>query len=145
MFTAFCMSLYAIKTKHAVFTTDSDTLVKDDALDEMYTLLKSSPNIGGVTADVKIWNRADSFLARLCSVRYWFAFNIERACQSWWHCVSCLSGPMSLYRSSDLHAILGLWNLQTFRGKDTTFGDDRHLSNQILAQGLNTRYSHRTW
>lgn len=145
MFTAFAMSLYALQTKDAVFTTDSDTLVQENGLDEMLTLLRSSPDIGGVTADVKIWNRAEGLLTRLCAARYWFAFNVERACQSTWRCVGCLSGPMSMYRSSDLDTILGPWNLQTFGGKETTFGDDRHLTNQLLAHGLNTRYTHRTW
>ena len=74
-----------------------------------------------------------------------FAFNIERACQSTWRCVSCLSGPMSMYRSGDLETILFPWNLQTFGGKHTTFGDDRHLTNQLLAHNLHTRYTHRTW
>ncbi|KAL2207343.1 hyaluronan synthase 2 [Sarocladium strictum] len=145
MFTAFALSLYALRTRDAVFTTDSDTLVQDNGLDEMLTLLLSADNIGGVTADVKIWNRRESFLARMCAARYWFAFNVERACQSLWRCVGCLSGPMSMYRASDLDTVLGLWNLQTFSGKETTFGDDRHLTNQILAQGLRTRYTHRTW
>ncbi|KAJ4310029.1 hypothetical protein N0V94_008641 [Neodidymelliopsis sp. IMI 364377] len=145
MFTAMAMSMYALHTRDAIFTTDSDTLVQPNALDEMLTVLRSSSNIGGVTADVKIWNRSESFLARLCSARYWFAFNIERACQSLWRCVGCLSGPMSMYRTSDLETILGPWNLQTFGGKATTFGDDRHLTNQLLAHGLRTRYTHRTW
>ncbi|KAK0384312.1 hypothetical protein NLU13_8400 [Sarocladium strictum] len=145
MFTAFAMSLYALRTRDAIFTTDSDTLVQSNGLDEMLTLLLASDETGGVTADVKIWNRRESLLARMCAARYWFAFNIERACQSLWRCVGCLSGPMSMYRASDLDTILGLWNLQTFSGKETTFGDDRHLTNQILAQGLKTRYTHRTW
>jgi hyaluronan synthase len=145
MFTAFAMSLYALRTRDAIFTTDSDTLIQENSLDEMLTLLRSAPEIGGVTADVKIWNRAESLLARLCSARYWFAFNVERACQSLWRCVGCLSGPMSMYRASDLETILGPWNLQTFGGKSTTFGDDRHLTNQLLAHGLKTRYTHRTW
>lgn len=145
MFTAFSMSLYAHRTRDAIFTTDSDTLVQPNGLDEMLALLRSQSDIGGVTADVKIWNRAEGLLPRLCAARYWFAFNIERACQSLWRCVGCLSGPMSMYRSSDLDTILGPWNLQTFGGKDTTFGDDRHLTNQILAHGLRTRYTHRTW
>jgi hyaluronan synthase len=145
MFTAMAMSMYALRTRDAIFTTDSDTLVQSNALDEMLTLLRSSPDIGGVTADVKIWNRSESLLARMCSARYWFAFNIERACQSLWRCVGCLSGPMSMYRTSDLETILGPWNLQTFGGKATTFGDDRHLTNQLLAHGLRTRYTHRTW
>lgn len=145
MFTSFAMGLWALKTRDAIFTTDSDTLVQDNALDEMLTLLRSESEIGGVTADVKIWNRAEGLLTRLCAARYWFAFNIERACQSMWRCVGCLSGPMSMYRSSDLETILGPWNLQTFGGKHTTFGDDRHLTNQLLAHGLKTRYTHRTW
>lgn len=145
MFTAFAFSLWALQTRDGVFTTDSDTLVQSNALDEMFTTLYSSRDIGGVTADVKIWNRAESLLTRLCAARYWFAFNIERACQSTWRCVGCLSGPISMYRSCDLETILGPWNLQTFGGKSTTFGDDRHLTNQILALGLKTRYTHRTW
>lgn len=145
MFTSFAMSLWALKTRDAIFTTDSDTLVQENGLDEMLTLLRSHSEIGGVTADVKIWNRAEGLLTRLCAARYWFAFNIERACQSMWRCVGCLSGPMSMYRSSDLEIILGPWNLQTFGGKHTTFGDDRHLTNQLLAHGLKTRYTHRTW
>ncbi|KAM3547388.1 hypothetical protein MY1884_009587 [Beauveria asiatica] len=145
MFTGFAMALYALRTRDAIFTTDSDTLVHENGLHEMLTLLDSDPDIGGVTADVKIWNRSQSFLARLCSARYWFAFNIERACQSLWRCVGCLSGPMSMYRACDLDTILGPWNLQTFGGMPTTFGDDRHLTNQLLAHGLKTRYTHRTW
>jgi hyaluronan synthase len=111
----------------------------------MYTLLASSPNLAGVTADVKIWNRNDSFLALMCAIRYWFAFNVERACQSFWGCVSCISGPMGLYRTYDLDRILGPWSLQSFAGRMTTFGDDRHLTNQLLGLGLNTRYTHRTF
>jgi hyaluronan synthase len=145
MFTAFAMNLYVMRTRDAIFTTDSDTLVRENGIDEMLTLLRSAPQIGGVTADVKIWNRRESLLARMCAARYWFAFNIERACQSLWRCVSCLSGPMSMYRASDLDTILGPWNLQMFGGKATTFGDDRHLTNQLLAHGLRTRYTHRTW
>ncbi|KAK0537980.1 hypothetical protein OC835_001596 [Tilletia horrida] len=145
MFTAFCVAMYATRTRDAIFTTDSDTLLQEDALDEMFAVLDSDAHIGGVTADVKIFNRAESWLARFCSIRYWFAFNIERGCQSFWRCVGCISGPMGLYRAYDMDAILGKWNLQTFAGKETTFGDDRHLTNQLLAHGLKTRYTHRTW
>lgn len=145
MYTSFALVLYAFQIKDAIFTTDSDTLVQSNALDEMFCLLQSDQQIGGVTADVRIWNRSESILARMCSVRYWMAFNIERACQSFWRCVGCISGPMGMYRSFDLLTILGPWNLQSFFGKETTFGDDRHLTNQILSFGLKTRYTHRTF
>lgn len=145
MFTAFMMCLYALETREGIFTTDSDTLVKSDALDELLCLLRSEENLGGVTGEVKIWNASTSWLTRMCMVRYWMAFNVERGCQSIWRCVSCLSGPMALYRACDLNDVLGRWNVQSFGGVETTFGDDRHMTNQILATGRHTRHTHRTW
>jgi hyaluronan synthase len=52
---------------------------------------------------------------------------------------------MGLYRTYDLDSVLGGWILQTFAGKETTFGDDRHLTNRILSLGLQARYTHRTY
>lgn len=77
MFMAFAMSLYTLYIWDAVFTTDSDMLIRDNGLDEMLMLLYSIPKIGSIMADVKIWNHTKSLFAQLCSARYWFAFNIE--------------------------------------------------------------------
>ncbi|EED78578.1 predicted protein, partial [Postia placenta Mad-698-R] len=108
----------------------------------MMALLFSDSRFAGVTGDVRIWNKSESFLALMSSIRYWFAFNVERACQSAFGCVGCLSGPLGLYKTSDLISVLGPWILQSFLGKETTFGDDRHLSNRILSLGHKTGYTH---
>ncbi|CAO1621617.1 unnamed protein product [Parajaminaea phylloscopi] len=142
MFTAFAISLYL--GAEAVFATDSDTLLEPSALQEMWMLLDSDPNYGAVTADVKIENWRDSFISLQSRLRYWMAFNIERACQSTFRCVTCISGPMALYRACDLDAIIGMWLCQSFLGVHTTFGDDRHLTNCLLGKGLKTAYTHRT-
>ncbi|PCH43079.1 hypothetical protein WOLCODRAFT_25711 [Wolfiporia cocos MD-104 SS10] len=140
MFTAFMVGAYALGTKDAMLTTDSDTYVYPDAIKNMMALLFSDCRLAGVTGDVRIWNKSDSFLALMSSIRYWFAFNVERACQSAFGCVGCLSGPLGLYKTSDLISILDPWILQSFLGKETTFGDDRHLSNRILSLGHRTGY-----
>ncbi|TFY62249.1 hypothetical protein EVJ58_g3977 [Rhodofomes roseus] len=142
MFTAFIVGAYALGTKDAMLTTDSDTYVHPDAVKNMMALLFSDERLAGVTGDVRIWNKSDSFLALMSSIRYWFAFNVERACQSAFGCVGCLSGPLGLYKTSDLISVLGPWILQSFLGKETTFGDDRHLSNRILSLGHKTGYTH---
>ena len=95
MFTAFVVGAYALGTKDAILTTDSDTYVHPDAVKNMMALLFSDEKYAGVTGDVRIWNKSDSFLALMSSIRYWFAFNVERACQSAFGCVGCLSGPVS--------------------------------------------------
>ncbi|KZT68090.1 glycosyltransferase family 2 protein [Daedalea quercina L-15889] len=142
MFTAFVVGAYALGTKDAMLTTDSDTYVYPEAVKNMMALLFSDEKYAGVTGDVRIWNKSDSFLALMSSIRYWFAFNVERACQSAFGCVGCLSGPLGLYKTSDLISVLSPWILQTFLGKETTFGDDRHLSNRILSLGHKTGYTH---
>lgn len=40
-------------------------------------------------------------------------------------------------------SILSPWILQTFLGKETTFGDDRHLTNRLLSLGHKTVYTHK--
>ncbi|KAI0702366.1 nucleotide-diphospho-sugar transferase [Cerioporus squamosus] len=142
MFTAFVVGAYVLGTKDAMLTTDSDTLVHKKAVTNLMALLFSSPKLAGVTGDVRIWNKKESFLARMSALRYWFAFNVERACQSGFGCVGCLSGPLGLYKVSDMMTILGPWILQSFLGKETTFGDDRHLTNRILSLGHKTGYTH---
>lgn len=142
MFTAFAISLFL--GAEAVFATDSDTLLESNALQEMWVTLDSDPNYGAVTADVHIENWKDSFISLQSRLRYWMAFNIERACQSTFRCVTCISGPMALYRAYDLDSIIGMWLCQEFLGQHTTFGDDRHLTNCLLGKGLRTAYTHRT-
>ncbi|KAK9893455.1 glycosyltransferase family 2 protein [Cystobasidium minutum MCA 4210] len=142
MFTAFTLAMLVYKAQDAVFTTDSDTILDPPALRQMSYVLGSDPDIAGVTGDVKIWNKNESWLALMCALRYWFAFNIERACQSYYRCVTCISGPIGLYRTADMRVILGPWVLQTFLGRDCTFGDDRHLTNRLLGEGRKTAYTH---
>ena len=64
------------------------------ALLELVRVLDEDPRVGAVGGDVRILNPLDSWVSFLSSLRYWVAFNVERACQSYFHCVSCISGPL---------------------------------------------------
>ncbi|ORY26736.1 hypothetical protein LY90DRAFT_524231 [Neocallimastix californiae] len=96
--------------------------------------------VGAATGDVKIYN-TDSMLSFLSSLRYWFAFNLERSCQSFLNCVTCVSGPLGIYRSEVLNKILERWINQTFLGSTCTYGNDRHLTNLTLALGVSVKYT----
>ena len=72
------------------------------------------------------------------------AFNVERACQSYFGVVSCISGPLGLYRMSIVQEFLDLWSDQKFLGEVCTFGDDRHLTNRMLQMGHATKYTPRS-
>lgn len=93
---------------------------------------------------LQILNKYDSWISFLSSVRYWMAFNIERACQSYFGCVQCISGPLGMYRNSLLHEFVEDWYNQEFMGSQCSFGDDRHLTNRVLSLGYATKYTARS-
>lgn len=93
---------------------------------------------------LQILNKYDSWISFLSSVRYWMAFNVERACQSYFGCVQCISGPLGMYRNSLLQQFLEDWYHQKFLGSKCSFGDDRHLTNRVLSLGYRTKYTARS-
>ncbi|XP_054637704.1 hyaluronan synthase 2 [Dunckerocampus dactyliophorus] len=123
---------------------DSDTMLDPASSVEMVKVLEEDPMVGGVGGDVQILNKYESWISFLSSVRYWMAFNIERACQSYFGCVQCISGPLGMYRNSLLHEFLEDWYNQTFMGSHCSFGDDRHLTNRVLSLGYATKYTARS-
>ena len=72
------------------------------------------------------------------------AFNVERACQSYFGCVQCISGPLGMYRNALLQRFLEPWYHQTFLGSRCSFGDDRHLTNRVLSFGFKTKFTARS-
>ncbi|XP_009072812.1 PREDICTED: hyaluronan synthase 3-like, partial [Acanthisitta chloris] len=70
--------------------------------------------------------------------------NVERACQSYFGCVQCISGPLGMYRNALLQQFLEDWYHQTFLGTKCSFGDDRHLTNRVLSLGYRTKYTARS-
>uniref|UniRef100_A0A8C9BU28 Hyaluronan synthase 2 n=1 Tax=Phocoena sinus TaxID=42100 RepID=A0A8C9BU28_PHOSS len=87
------------------YVCDSDTMLDSASTVEMVKVLEEDPNVGGVRGDVQILNKYDSWISFLSSVRYWMAFNIERACQSYFGCVQCISGPLGMGK---------IWNILLF-------------------------------
>ncbi|XP_006008738.2 hyaluronan synthase 3 [Latimeria chalumnae] len=123
---------------------DSDTVLNPDCTVEMLGIMEEDPKVGGVGGDVQILNKYDSWISFLSSVRYWMAFNVERACQSYFGCVQCISGPLGMYRNCLLQQFLEDWYNQTFLGSKCSFGDDRHLTNRVLSLGYRTKYTARS-
>ncbi|KAF7722219.1 Hyaluronan synthase 3 [Apophysomyces ossiformis] len=120
MYTAFRVLIEA--GCEAIMTTDSDTIFDSRAMLELEQALHWHDHIGAVAGDVRIWNSTESMLAFMSSLRYWMAFNIERAAQSFNRCVTCVSGPMGMYRADVLAKVLDDWISQRFFRMECTYG-----------------------
>ncbi|HYW29429.1 MAG TPA: glycosyltransferase family 2 protein, partial [Gaiellales bacterium] len=127
-----------------VVTIDSDTEIASDGIRQIVRPF-IDPAVGAVTGDVAVTNASTNVLTRLIGMRYWVAFNQERAAQSYFRSVLCCSGPFSAYRRSVLAAVWPSYIAQTFKGTACTYGDDRHLTNLVLAAGSDTLFLPQAW
>lgn len=139
LYTAFKFSIleneyFKYSNIKAVFCNDSDTVMGEESANELYKCLKYE-NIGAATGVLHMLNLYDSPVSFLVGVRYWFAFYIERAYQSFNKSVLCVSGPIGMYKLSEIKPVLDEWVNQTFMKKECTYGDDRHLTVKILESG----------
>jgi hyaluronan synthase len=120
-------------------TIDSDTIVARDGVRKIVDAFADS-RVGAATGDIGVTNWRRNLLTRLIGMRYWVAFNQERAAQGWFRTVLCCSGPLAAYRRSVLDRVWDDYIRQSFRGVSCTYGDDRHLTNLVLAAGSDTLF-----
>jgi hyaluronan synthase len=120
-------------------TIDSDTIVARNGVRKIVEAF-ADPRVGAATGDIGVTNWRRNLLTRLIGMRYWVAFNQERAAQGWFRTVLCCSGPLAAYRRSVLDRVWNDYICQTFRGISCTYGDDRHLTNLVLAAGSDTLF-----
>lgn len=123
-----------------VVTVDSDTELAPDAI---YSLIsRFRQKTGAVTGNITIATK-DNILQKIISLRYFLAFNQERASQSVFGEVLCCSGPLTAYRADLFHRLLPFYLGQSFMGTKCTFGDDRHLTSLVLRAGYQTIYDYQ--
>jgi hyaluronan synthase len=110
---------------------DSDSVVAPDALRALVQPFADA-RVGAVCGHANVLNLRDSWLTRMQGVRYFVAFRVVKAAESVFHAVTCCSGCFSAYRREAILPRMAWWESQTFLGVESTFGDDRSLTNCVL-------------
>ena len=120
-------------------TIDSDSVIEPQTLLAIAGPLRDK-RVGAVAGKVAAFNRDQGWLPRMLHVRYILSFDFQRSAQSTYGTVYCCPGALSAYRASAVRRVLDAWLNQRFLGARCTFGEDRALTNAILAQGYDTVY-----
>lgn len=120
-------------------TVDSDSVIEANALLAIAGPFQD-PRVGAVAGKVAAYNRDQGMISRMLHVRYVLAFDLQRRVQSTYRTVYCCPGALSAYRASVIAEIIEPWLLQRFLGVPCTYGEDRALTNAILARGFDTVY-----
>lgn len=114
-----------------VVFVDSDSFLEPRAIRSLVQPFRD-PKVGGAAGRTDVANTYTNALTKMQSVRYYIAFRIMKAAESYFDSVTCLSGPLACYRKSIVEENLTRWLEQRFLGQKATFGDDRSLTNMVL-------------
>ncbi len=120
---------------------DSDSVLDPDAM----TILVqgfADPKVGAICGHADVLNVHETWMTRMQAVRYFVAFKVVKAAESVFSAVTCCSGCFSAYRRDAVVEHLDWWENQTFLGAESTFGDDRSLTNCVL-RSHRVRYESR--
>jgi hyaluronan synthase len=122
-----------------IVTVDSDSIIERGALLAIAGPFRD-PRIGAVAGKVAVHNRMASVIPRMLHVRFILSFDYLRSAQSVFRTVFCCPGALAAYRASVVERVLRKWERQEFLGTPCTYGEDRALTNDILAAGYDTVY-----
>jgi hyaluronan synthase len=110
---------------------DSDSVLEPDALRRLVQGF-ADPKVGAMCGHANVLNLRESWLTRMQAVRYFVAFRVVKAAEALFNTVTCCSGCFSAYRRAAIMPRLEWWENQRFLGLESTFGDDRSLTNCVL-------------
>jgi hyaluronan synthase len=122
-----------------VVTVDSDSEIERGTLAAIAGPFRDA-RVGAVAGKVAVHNRRAGLIPRMLHVRFVLSFDFLRSAQSFFRTVYCCPGALAAYRMSVVREVLPEWERQQFLGVPCTYGEDRAMTNCILAAGYDTVY-----
>jgi len=122
-----------------VVTVDSDSVIERDTLLAIAGPFRDA-RVGAVAGKVLVYNRRAGVIPRMLHVRFVLSFDFLRSAQSMFRTVYCCPGTLAAFRMAAVREVLEAWLDQRFLGLRCTYGEDRAMTNFILAAGYDSVY-----
>jgi len=114
--------------------TDSDCVLAPDALARCVEALVRHPELGAVSGHARALNADATLLTRMQDVWYEGQFRVMKAAESTFGSVTCVSGPMAVFRREAIYNYLPAWATDRFLGGEFRFATDRQLTGYVRTQ-----------
>lgn len=112
--------------------TDSDSIWAPDAVERMATLLANHPEVGAVSGHCRALNRERNLLTKIQDSWYEGQFSVRKAFESVFGAVTCVSGPLAVFRREAIYNYIPAWEQDQFLGDEFRFATDRTLTGFVL-------------
>lgn len=122
-----------LKAKGEIFVfTDSDSILEPDAVDKCVTILNNFEHIGAISGHVRVWNADQSLITKIQDSWYEGQFSVRKAFESIFGAVTCVSGPLAVFRREAIFNYIPAWANDRFLGQEFKFATDRSLTGFVL-------------
>jgi hyaluronan synthase len=119
-------------TSDIIIFVDSDSFLAPDAVSHITEHFLNNKHVGAVSGNTKASNANTNLLTKMQSIQYSVSFDIYKASESVHSSVTCCPGCFSAYRREAVKPLVEAWKNHKFFGSQSTFGDDRGLTNYVL-------------
>src|SRR3989344_4097111 len=112
--------------------TDSDCVVAPDAIGRIIEVFVNNDNVGAVSGHGRALNSDENLLTKVQDSWYETQYSVKKAFESVYGSVSCVSGPLAVFRRSAIYNYIPAWVNDSFLGSEFRFATDRQLTGYVL-------------
>ncbi len=112
--------------------SDSDSIVSKDAISKIMIIFDNDPMVGAVSGHVRASNGDTNLLTKIQDAWYEGQFSIRKAFESVFGAVTCISGPLAVFRREAIFNFIPAWENDKFLGREFKFATDRTLTGFVL-------------
>jgi len=112
--------------------SDSDSVWASDVIEKIVKIFGSDPLIGAVSGHVRVLNSNKNILTKIQDSWYEGQFSIRKAFESIFGAVTCVSGPLAVFRKEAIFNFIPAWGNDTFLNQEFKFATDRTLTGFVL-------------
>ena len=128
---ALCAGTYS--SKGTIFAyTDSDSTWAPDAISKIVEIFEYYPNVGAVSGHTRALNGGKNLLTKVQDSWYEGQYSIRKAFESIFGAVTCVSGPLAVFRKETIWNFMPAWQHDMFLGQEFRFATDRTLTGFAL-------------
>lgn len=112
--------------------TDSDSVIAPDAVSRIVEIFVNDKNVGAVSGHGRALNSDENLLTKIQDSWYHTQYSVKKAFESIFGSVTCVSGPLAVFRRSAIYNFIPAWENDTFLGSEFKFATDRQLTGYVL-------------
>ena len=123
-----------LKARGTIYAfSDSDSVWGPDALQRAIRIFQAYPQVGAVSGHCRALNANESLLTKIQDSWYEGQFSVRKAFESVFGSVSCVSGPLAVFRKEAIFNYIPAWMADRFLRQEFRFATDRTLTAFVLA------------